>query len=124
MTNLSTIVTNLNTIVLPWPPKELSPNGRVHRLKKAAVAKKYREACFWITKESKVKISDKRVPISIIFYEPDRRSRDLDNMLAAIKSGIDGMADALGVNDKIFRPLTIDVADQIGGMIKIQFSNA
>jgi crossover junction endodeoxyribonuclease RusA len=38
---------------------------------------------------------------------PDKRHRDADNCLAAAKAGLDGMADALGVNDRHFQPITI-----------------
>ena len=34
------------TVRLPWPPKELSPNARVHWARKAGVSQKYRQdAC-------------------------------------------------------------------------------
>jgi crossover junction endodeoxyribonuclease RusA len=111
-------------IILPWPPKELSLNARVHRLKKAAIGKKYREACFWLTKQAQVAIPEGRVHLTLTFIQPDRRSRDLDNLLSSIKYGIDGMADGLGINDRMFRPVTIDVSDDIGGMVKVEFSKA
>jgi crossover junction endodeoxyribonuclease RusA len=38
------------------------------------------------------------------FCPPDKRKRDLDNLLARMKAGLDGLADALGVDDTIFRP--------------------
>ena len=40
-------------------------------------------------------------------------------MLASIKSGLDGLAEALKVNDKRFT-LTLSVADRIGGMVQIE----
>jgi crossover junction endodeoxyribonuclease RusA len=51
---------------------------------------------------------------------PDRRARDLDNMLASIKSGLDGLADALEANDRRFRYGLIDVADDVRGMVKVK----
>ena len=39
---------------------------------------------------------------------PDRRHRDLDNLLAASKPIIDGMAQALGVDDSRFKPILVD----------------
>ena len=36
---------------LPWPPKELSPNGRTHWRVLAKTKKAYREACAWTAKE-------------------------------------------------------------------------
>ena len=43
----------------------------------------------------------------------------MDNMLASIKSGLDGISDALQVNDKQFR-LTLEVSEDIGGMVKVE----
>jgi crossover junction endodeoxyribonuclease RusA len=111
-------------IVLPWPPKELSLNARVHRQVRARIGAKYRETCFWLTKEAQERLSGDRVHLTITFVPPDRRRRDLDNMHSSMKYGLDGLADALGVDDSIFRPVTLDVADEIGGMVKIEFSNA
>jgi hypothetical protein len=45
---------------------------------------------------------------------------DLDNMLASIKSGLDGMCCALEIDDRCFKKITIEIADTIGGMIKIE----
>ena len=58
-----------------------------------------------------------RLHLWIDFYPPDRRARDDDNMIASFKSGRDGIADALGIDDKRFicHPF---VSDQIGGMVK------
>lgn len=37
--------------------------------------------------------------VEITFCPPDKRRRDVDNMLASIKSGLDGISDATGVDD-------------------------
>ena len=46
--------------------------------------------------------------LKITFFTPDNRKRDLDNLLAAMKPALDGMARAIGVDDALFRPLLID----------------
>ena len=46
--------------------------------------------------------------MKITFFTPDNRKRDLDNLLAAMKPALDGMARAIGVDDALFRPLLID----------------
>lgn len=57
----------------------------------------------------------------IIFHPPDKRHRDLDNMLASIKYGLDGIALAWGVNDKDFKPITIDIGEPVAkGQITIK----
>ena len=106
-------------IVFPWPPKDLSPNARVYWARKAKAAKSYRRTCFYLAKQAKV-TAPKEGPINlhIEFVPPDRRPRDLDNMLASTKNLLDGLAQALGVNDKRFT-LQISVADEIGGMVRV-----
>lgn len=95
-------------ITLPWPPKELSPNARVHFHEKARHTKAYREAAYWLAHrvvfdEDITRWTDDRpVALTISFAPPDRRRRDLDGMLASIKAGLDGIADAMRVNDQRF----------------------
>jgi hypothetical protein len=43
----------------------------------------------------------------ITFFQPDKRKRDRDNLLSAAKPQLDGVADALGINDFHFNPVTI-----------------
>jgi crossover junction endodeoxyribonuclease RusA len=51
--------------------------------------------------------TDQNLALTITFVMPDKRLRDTDNCLAAAKAGLDGMADALGINDRQFQPVTI-----------------
>ena len=111
-------------IVLPWPPKELSPNARLHWSKKSKAAATYRHACYMLAIQAGAKAGipwDGDIHLWIDFYPPDRRQRDDDNMIAAFKSGRDGLAQAFGVNDKRFRTHPY-VKDQIGGMVKVRFT--
>lgn len=89
-------------IELPWPPKELNPNSRIHWSEKSKAAKKYRADCHLITKASGVVVPEGAVLLDITFCPPDRRRRDDDNCLASFKSGRDGVADALGIDDNRF----------------------
>lgn len=47
------------------------------------------------------------IALTITFVQPDRRARDRDNQLAALKPSLDGLADALGVNDAQFDPVVL-----------------
>ena len=112
----------MKTIILPWPPKELNPNSTLHWAKKAKFKKSYRQACWALTLEAKL-TADKsgKVPILITFYPPDKRHRDADNMVASIKAGLDGVADALKINDRQFMP-TFTFSDEVKGMVKVQLT--
>lgn len=111
-------------VVLPWPDAKLNPNqskGR-HWASTTALRKKARNDAFWLTRGAmlerialapnvlpcSVGPSDSMVvPLVITFVQPDRRARDRDNLLAAMKPSLDGVADALGINDSQFEPIVI-----------------
>lgn len=105
---------------LPWPPKELSPNARMHWSKKSKAAKMYRATCSLLVRQALIVKPDVpgRLHLWLTFLPPDRRHRDDDNMIAAFKSGRDGIADALGIDDKRFicHPF---VSDQTGGVVRV-----
>lgn len=112
---------SLNKITLPWPPKQLSPNARVHWAQKARVAKKYKNDCFLLTKQANVELpKTDKLHLFVDFYQPDKRHRDQDNIEASMKAAYDGIADALGVNDRrfIIHPFVRDEIIQ-GGKITI-----
>jgi crossover junction endodeoxyribonuclease RusA len=48
-----------------------------------------------------------RVPVVLTFHAPDKRHRDLDNLLAASKAALDGVAAALHMDDREFEPVTL-----------------
>lgn len=103
---------------LPFPPSELMPNrskGRVWQATKD-IRSKYRDDAYALAKKAHAagfsygdfSYGDGNIPVSIIFSMPDKRHRDLDNCLAATKHAMDGIAQALGVNDSRFKPLVVD----------------
>jgi len=90
-------------IVLAWPPRTLHPNARPHWATKSKAVKAYRSAAGWSTKASGDRVDGVgAVDLHITFYPPNKRKHDLDGCLSAIKAGIDGIADALGVDDSRF----------------------
>ena len=108
------------TLTLPWPPKELSPNARLHWRVVAKAKKAYRAACGWTAKEQGARrIEAGKLHLSLTFFAPTRRAYDLDNALARMKSGLDGLADVLGVDDKHWS-LSIARADEIGGFVRVE----
>ena len=104
-------------ITLDWPPTELRPNARVHFRAKAAVAKLYRETAYYRGEKHDLPLPEAGIEYAAVikFYPPDKRRRDLDNMLASIKSGVDGLADALGINDRQLNPITIERCEPVKG---------
>lgn len=101
------------SLELPWPAKELSPNARHHWATAARFKKAYRTRCRAIGEASGLAMVPKgvtKVSVHLAFFPPDRRARDWDNLVASMKSGLDGLADAMGVDDSKWR-LSFDVSD-------------
>ena len=109
-------------VVFPWPPRELSPNSRPHYMARARATRTYRTACYWEAFAAGIKPNEEiyaEAPIGIHleFVPPTRRTYDVGNCVAWVKAGLDGLADAMGIDDKWFR-LSQNVCDKrIGGMV-------
>ena len=88
-------------IVLPWPHKSLSPNARTHHMALAAEKRRARIAAFWIASEAMPRgyVAPSSPHVSLTFFPPDNRLRDLDNMLSSMKAALDGVAEAIRVDD-------------------------
>lgn len=106
-------------LTLPWPPTVntywRSFEGRVLISKKG---REYRKAVAdQVLIQRANKQIDYAVKVEIKAYRPDRRRRDLDNLLKAI---LDSMTHA-GVmqDDALIEDLRVYWADEIGGMVKI-----
>ena len=110
-------------VTLPWPPTALSPNARLHWSAVSKAKKAYRAHCHLLTLEAGLRGIDwdGEIHVWIDFYRPTRREMDHDNCLSRMKAGLDGVADALGVNDNRFRPHPY-IKDEIGGMVKIRIT--
>lgn len=113
------------TVTLPWPPKILSPNARPHHMALYKAKRAYRQACMWQAMADGIRPNvSYRTPLTVEveFIPPDRRPRDRDNMIAAMKAGFDGLADALGVDDRHFLLQFAPVSSDTGGMVKVRIS--
>lgn len=98
----------MTDIILPFPDSRLSPNKRADRRWLTGARSIARATGFYAIKEAGVTVPD-RTPLHLYltFSPPDNRRRDMDNLLAASKPTIDGMFDALGIDDSNTRMITI-----------------
>lgn len=109
-------------IELPWPPASLSGHAKGHWRSKSSPTAKHREWARLATKAAGVI----GIPISgdirilVTFYPPDNRS-DRVNFPNRIKPYWDGIADALGVNDRRFLP-SYQFAEPEKGSGRVVFS--
>lgn len=91
-------------IIAPWP-KGLSPNDRLTRYAKARAVKAYRAQIGWLAIEAGAKRMSGPLSVTVTFCPIGRGPNpDRDNCIAAFKAGQDGLADALGINDRDMMP--------------------
>ena len=102
-------------LVLDWPSPNLSPNQRVHWSRMASALKRSKRDTWAIASRElreqgllnwaqSLARNDTSIAVRLIFHPPDRRKRDLDNLLASHKAALDGIAQALCVDDHRFIP--------------------
>jgi crossover junction endodeoxyribonuclease RusA len=103
---------------LPWPDPSLMPNRAKGRAWQglSALRKKQLADAYALTRSALVtagpqEFGTDKIPLTLVYILPDTRyKRDLDNLLAASKPLIDGLAKALGVDDSRFEPTMLDKA--------------
>lgn len=104
---------NVLTIELPWPDSKLNPNRSkgAHWGIAAAIHKDAKMSAYVLTLQAMMADRAWSCPsapsLTITFVQPDKRARDRDNLLAALKPALDGVASALRIDDSQFDPITI-----------------
>lgn len=94
----------MTSVTLPWPPRILSPNGRGHYMAKHRATTKARGEAKMLAKAARLRApAEGPIHLRITFHPPGNHGYDRDNLLASIKASLDGIADAMGVDDNRFR---------------------
>ena len=104
----------------------LSPNSRpAHWTVLAGAKRRYRAAChLQAISQGLRRLPGDAMHVRVTFVPPDRRRRDLDNLVAAMKSAMDALADVTGIDDSRWTYThTID-HDRIGGMVEVSLEAA
>lgn len=115
-------------IELPWPSSALSPNARVHWRARSVAAKKARNEAFLLAKSVGLVAPQvppgSRITLELDLFPPDARKRDDDNVISAFKASRDGLAQAMGLDDRLFKTVCTLHHDQPvrGGRVNVRLS--
>lgn len=106
-------------ITLPWPPS-VNTYWRTFRGRMIISAKgrEYRTAVAHLLANQQILQFVGEVKVEIVAFRPDRRKRDLDNLL---KAPLDAMTHAnLWIDDSQISDLRIKWGEGIAGMLKVR----
>jgi crossover junction endodeoxyribonuclease RusA len=87
---------------LSWPAKPLWQNRRYHWRKVAVSTRMARSEARYTTIAARPPKLTAPVRMIVKLYPPDHGRRDLANVIGALKPHIDGIADAIGIDDSQF----------------------
>lgn len=106
-------MTDRITITLPWPARELHSNSRSHWAQKARATKSAKYEAKIMSQSAGVECWPDAT-ILIDYYPPTRRG-DPQNVPTSLKAYIDGIADAMGCDDRGFK---VDYPTEFAGTRK------
>ena len=118
-------------ISLPWPDRALSPNARKKWRKIQAVTQARNDA-FLLARETlgplwgtvgEPDLECRELQLRLVLYPPTRRHYDQDNTIAANKAALDGVCQALQIDDHAIKRTVIEWGDVTkGGEILLELS--
>lgn len=116
----------MTTIIrLPWPPAALHPHAKGTWWAKARATRQYRRWAHAAALEARVPCWPTAI-LRFTYIRPDRRPRDCQNMHGRVKAAIDGIALAMGCDDRLFRchfPAEFAPETVRGGLVVVEVSD-
>lgn len=102
-------------IELPWPHPALSPNSRAKWERIKALRRARNDATVLAVQSGakSIDLTGQSLALAIDAHAPDKRRRDLDNILASLKPSIDGIAAALGIDDAQITSVTVTAREPL-----------
>jgi len=96
----------MNELILPWPSKDMSPNGLVHWSRKAKATKRVQQTAVLLAHAGgcrALQLPARKLHLWVSFHQaPGKALPDDENMLGRFKACRDCIAQVLGIDDKRF----------------------
>jgi crossover junction endodeoxyribonuclease RusA len=97
----------MHIVTLDWPSQKSSMNSREHWSEKAASQKEQKHAAAMLCRHLPKCEREGDIPVKVVFFPPDKRRRDADNLLSSVKLSLDAIALQIGIDDSRFWPVTL-----------------
>ena len=98
-------------VVLAWPPRACQPNSNAHPHTRSTARRLQRGQAAAATLLLDDLPAADVLQAELLFVPPDRRRRDLDNLVASMKGAIDGVFDEQGRDDHAIRVIVASMAE-------------
>lgn len=115
---------------LPFPPAELNPNKarRLHRMHVAPIAARYKQACRVLALNARRELEKDGATFPlptpamaiVTFVLATKQRRDLDNLLASFKAGLDGIVAAGLLSDDNAFDLRLGIEAVVGETVGVR----
>lgn len=118
------------TITIPGTiDRRLTPNARPHWATKRNLAAELKERAYYVARKANIEMWEPEPPLTLhilVAWEKGRKLMDDDNLVAGFKAARDGIAVALGIDDKHLRVGTVtQIRDpEKRGFIKVAIEEA
>jgi hypothetical protein len=117
------VVTDPLEIDVGFPAHELSPNARVHKMVEHRFKKAAKNEAGWATKIAMPvnwAPAGEKVKVHLVCHlAKGAKQWDEDNLVAAVKGHLDGIAEVIGINDRNFAAPTVEWAERTNGRGKM-----
>ena len=107
---------------MPWVPSSLRPNASSPGAwrRKQTAAKAHKADCLILCRKAGLrKLEADKVHLTLRYLPPDRRRRDLDNLLSASKWMVDAIAETIGIDDSRFNYTNLRGEPITGGLVEV-----
>lgn len=78
---------------MPWTKPPLNMNQRLHWAKKNRISRAIRRDTALLARHTRLPRTCAHATIRLVYYPPDKRTRDADNLTATLKPVCDGLVD-------------------------------
>jgi len=110
------------SIAIPGlPPKECSPNARVHWAVKMRSSRDWASSAFYCAVDARNRTGEPEkwrnldnAKVSVTFVLPNNRRRDVDNLISAFKSGLDSLVRCGILRDDDFKHIELSYKAIVG----------
>jgi hypothetical protein len=110
-------------MIFPWPDAQLCGNRRSDRRKITAIRAAARDTGWALASEARLKFKSIPLRLTMTFIQPNHLKRDILNVAEGMKYSIDGIFNALGLDDCLIAEVHLRWGGYMrGGAVQVELT--